>query len=235
MISRLFNRLKAPFRLSQPPLPAGVHAASRVRLESVSFEGSADLGEGCVISGRVQIGRFTTIGRECMICGRRDADALKIGSYCQLAPRVAIYVSNHRMDLLTTYVGGLLFSGSLKKTTKVCPVSIGHDVWIGHGAIVTPGVSIGHGAIIGAGAVVTKDVRPYAVAGGNPAREIRRRFDDATVELLLAWAWWDLSPEDMERHRDLFLISLTEERERFVEELKVRFPDVATKGVHHEA
>jgi UDP-3-O-[3-hydroxymyristoyl] glucosamine N-acyltransferase len=114
MIGRVFNRIRNYFNNPQSNLPEGVHAKSRVRLESVSFDGPADLGEGCIISGRVRIGRLTTIGHECMICGRRDTDALTIGSFCQLGPRVAIYASNHRTDLLTTYVGTLLFAGELK-------------------------------------------------------------------------------------------------------------------------
>ncbi|PWG02099.1 acetyltransferase [Sphingosinicella humi] len=68
---------------------------------------------------------------------------------------------------------------------------VGNDVWIGHGAKVRAGVRIGHGAVIGMGAVVTRDVGPYSVVAGNPARELRRRFDEGTIELLLKSAWWD--------------------------------------------
>ncbi len=70
-------------------------------------------------------------------------------------------------------------------------VTIGHDVWIGHGVTVTAGVSIGTGAVIGAGAVVTRDVAPYTVVGGVPARPIKRRFTEAQAEALQDMAWWD--------------------------------------------
>jgi virginiamycin A acetyltransferase len=68
---------------------------------------------------------------------------------------------------------------------------VGHDVWIGYGAIILPGVTIGHGAVVAAASVVTSDVPPYAVVGGNPARVLKRRFSDEDVELLLEAAWWD--------------------------------------------
>jgi carbonic anhydrase/acetyltransferase-like protein (isoleucine patch superfamily) len=74
-------------------------------------------------------------------------------------------------------------------------VTLGHDVWIGHGAIVLPGVTIGTGVAVGAGAVVTKDLPPYAVAVGNPARILRFRFDEAVRAALLRIAWWDWPAE----------------------------------------
>ena len=70
-------------------------------------------------------------------------------------------------------------------------VTIGHDVWIGHGVTVTAGVTIGDGAVIGAGAVVTRDVAPYTVVGGVPARPIKRRFSETQAEALQRMAWWD--------------------------------------------
>lgn len=68
---------------------------------------------------------------------------------------------------------------------------VGNDVWIGHGATLMPGVNIGDGAIIGTNSLVTKDVEPYTIVGGNPAKAIRKRFDDETIQLLLAIKWWD--------------------------------------------
>jgi phosphonate metabolism protein (transferase hexapeptide repeat family) len=70
-------------------------------------------------------------------------------------------------------------------------VEIGHDVWIGHGAVVMPGVKIGHGAVVGAGAVVTRDVAPYAIAAGSPAKFLRWRFEPEISERMIGLAWWD--------------------------------------------
>ncbi|MGR3793551.1 chloramphenicol acetyltransferase [Vannielia sp. SX4] len=70
---------------------------------------------------------------------------------------------------------------------------IGHDTWIGHGAMVKPEVTVGHGAVVAAGAIVTKDVGPYEIVAGNPARLLRRRQPEAVVERLIALAWWDWS------------------------------------------
>ena len=71
------------------------------------------------------------------------------------------------------------------------PVTLGHDVWIGHGAVVLPGVKIGTGAAIGAGAIVTKDVPPFAIVVGNPGQTLRLRFAERVIERLLTIAWWD--------------------------------------------
>ncbi|MCB1457648.1 MAG: antibiotic acetyltransferase, partial [Nitratireductor sp.] len=70
-------------------------------------------------------------------------------------------------------------------------VEIGNDVWIGHGAVIMPGVVIGHGAVVGANAVVTRNVGPYEIVAGVPARRLRMRFADNVIERLLALAWWD--------------------------------------------
>ena len=98
--------------------------------------------------------------------------------------------------------------------------SIGHDVWIGHGAVIMPGVSIGHGAVIGSGAVVTKDVGPYEVAVGVPAKVIKRRFSEETSEKLLDIAWWDWDRETLE-NRFEELLHLDSFLEKYASESKV--------------
>lgn len=112
--------------------------------------------------------------------------------------------ANHRLGSVTTYPFNV-FGGSWQENTpdhmSQLPfkgdIVIGNDVWIGRESIIMPGVKIGDGAIIAAYSVVTKDVEPYSVVGGNPARFIKKRFNDELIELLLEFKWWDLPPEKL--------------------------------------
>jgi acetyltransferase-like isoleucine patch superfamily enzyme len=128
-----------------------------------------------------------------------DDTRLRIGRYCSIANGVKILLGGeHRIDWVTTYPFNVFvdefrhISGHPKSKGDVV---IGHDVWIGTDALILSGVNIGHGAVITSRAVVTKDVRPYAIVGGVPAVEIRRRFDDWVVDALLEIAWWNWSEE----------------------------------------
>ncbi|MEM1217755.1 MAG: CatB-related O-acetyltransferase [Bacteroidota bacterium] len=125
-------------------------------------------------------------------------DKLRIGKFCMIASDVTFIMNgaNHLSDAISTYpfaiFGGDWSSAMDGKSypTKEDTV-IGNDVWIGYGATIMPGVTIGDGAIIATKSVVTKDVAPYAIVGGNPAKEIRKRFSEDKIEALLELAWWD--------------------------------------------
>ncbi|MCW5691698.1 MAG: chloramphenicol acetyltransferase [Pseudolabrys sp.] len=123
-----------------------------------------------------------------------------IGKFTSIAAMTRINPGNHPMHRATqshfTYRASAYFDGASDEEAffdwrRSSHVSIGHDVWIGHGAIVLAGKSIGTGAVVGAGAVVTKDVPPYTIAVGNPARVLRPRFAKGIAERMLALAWWD--------------------------------------------
>lgn len=138
-------------------------------------------------------------------------DRLVIGRFCALAQGVTFVMNgaNHAMSGFSTFPFNIFghgweqgFDAKTWEAENRGDTTVGHDVWIGMEAMVMPGVTIGHGAIIAARAVVTHDVPPYAIVGGNPARTMRMRFDERTVERLLAVAWWDWPVEKISRNLD---------------------------------
>ncbi len=133
-----------------------------------------------------------------------NQDKLIIGKFCSIAcgAKFIFNSANHNMTSLSTYPFPLFFEEWGLEKNKVTEawdnkgnIIVGNDVWIGYKAIILSGVTIGDGAIIGTGAVVTKDVAPYTIVGGVPAKPIRKRFDDETISKLLKIKWWDWSEE----------------------------------------
>ena len=132
-------------------------------------------------------------------------DKLIIGKFCQIAAGVEFVMNgaNHQMNAVSTFPFYTLegwnmnppmpFNLPLKGDTV-----IGNDVWIGQNAVILPGVHIGDGAIIGANSIVGSDVAPYTIMVGNPARILRKRFDDELIDLLLKLKWWDRSIEEID-------------------------------------
>jgi acetyltransferase-like isoleucine patch superfamily enzyme len=123
---------------------------------------------------------------------------LKIGAFTSIAADVSIFLGgNHHPEWVSTFPFGAMWREH-EHPEQPCSrgdVVIGNDVWIGRGAMIMSGVTIGDGAVIGAAALVAKDVPPYAIAVGNPARTVRQRFSPEIVEKLLAIRWWDW-PDD---------------------------------------
>ncbi len=133
-------------------------------------------------------------------------DRLIIGKFCSIASGTQFIMgpANHRISSVTTYPFNV-FGGDWEDHTpphlSQLPFKgdmvIGNDVWIGREAVIMPGVTIGDGAIIAARSVVARDVEPYCVAGGNPMRVIKKRFDDEMIGLLQQLKWWDFEPEGL--------------------------------------
>lgn len=133
-------------------------------------------------------------------------DRLIIGKFCAIASGTTFIMgpANHRISSVTTYPFNV-FGGAWEERTpdhlSQLPfkgdIVIGNDVWIGRESVIMPGVKIGDGAIIGAYSVVAKDIPPYTVAGGNPAKVIKKRFDDELTDILLKLKWWDFEAEKL--------------------------------------
>ena len=124
-------------------------------------------------------------------------DKLIIGKFCQIASGVTFIMNgaNHQMNAASTYpfyiMGWEQPAPSMTDLPLKGDTIIGNDVWIGQNATILPGVHIGDGAIIGLNSVVSRDVEPYTIVAGNPAKVIRKRFDDELIELMLSLKWWD--------------------------------------------
>ena len=133
-------------------------------------------------------------------------EKLIIGKFCQIANGVQFITSsaNHQMDGYSTYPFCIFGDPWASSYNANWPYSgdniVGNDVWIGHEAVIMPAVKIGDGAIIATRSVVTKDVPPYAIVGGNPAKIIRYRFDEQTVAKLLTIKWWDWPIEEINKN-----------------------------------
>lgn len=131
-------------------------------------------------------------------------DKLIIGKFCQIAKGIEFVMNdaNHQMNSVSTFPFYTLEGWNMEvPKQKDMPFKgdtvIGNDVWIGQNVVILPGVHIGDGAIIGANSVVGSDVEAYTIVVGNPAKPIRKRFDDELISLMLKWKWWDKSIDEI--------------------------------------
>lgn len=153
----------------------------------------------------IKTGRFTYGIENIDIKEYGEGANLTIGSFCSLATNITVFLGgNHRSDWISTFPFGHIYQDKIKSPKLIGhpstngDIKIGSDVWIGHGSTIMSGIEIGSGSIIAANSVVTKDVPPYTIAGGNPAKLIKTRFSNDAIDLLLEIKWWDLSLDSIE-------------------------------------
>ncbi|HEX2674550.1 MAG TPA: CatB-related O-acetyltransferase [Polyangiaceae bacterium] len=154
--------------------------------------------------GLLEIGRFT-YGTPTVLAFGPNPPRLRIGSFCSISDNVEILMNgDHRTDWVSTYpfrlqlaMPGVFEDGH---PSSRGPVTIGNDVWLARGALILSGVTIGDGAVVGARAVVTRDVAPYSIVVGNPARHARYRFDEDAIRRLTRLRWWDWPESKIRDH-----------------------------------
>ena len=183
----------------------GFIAIRKIFFRKIKFGKNVNVYPSCVIAGNCEIGDYSTINRNTFI---RDT---KIGKYVSIAPECVINPENHNIhDSISTY--GLIYQFlGIKATEKYRlehkndkQVVIGNDVWVGIRAIIMSGITIGDGAVIAANAVVTKDVPPYTIVGGVPAKLLKKRFNEAIIKKIEKIHWWNWEASKIKKNILLF-------------------------------
>lgn len=151
---------------------------------------SVTIMEGCVTDHLTTIGDYCYLGRYCYLT------KVNIGNYCSIANNVSIGQGEHDLNKVST--NSIFYENAFEELTKN-DCEIGNDVWIGVDSIIRRGVRIGNGAVIGANSVVTKDVPPYAIVAGSPAKVIRYRFEEEKIKLIENSKWWIFAPSEVKK------------------------------------
>lgn len=195
-LKRIIKIKRVKFKSKSVKFSSGVNITKNSK-----FEGMNSLGKNTYFNGKLGYGTY--IGSNCIINA-------SVGRYCCIADNVHVYVGIHPVKWASlnpmfystkkqngySYVHQDYFEEeTFADKIEKYGIIVGNDVWIGARTTILGGITIGDGAVIGAGAVVTKNVPPYTIVGGVPAKKIKTRFDQEIIEQLLDYRWWEKSPE----------------------------------------
>ncbi|MBS2098541.1 CatB-related O-acetyltransferase [Carboxylicivirga linearis] len=174
------------------------------------FDGNINIGDNSQLlrselHGTINIGKFCSLNGPNLDIYAGNG-SVNIGNFCSIARNVSFQVESHNSQKLTTY---LIFKNVFQEenTSEILKrgiINIGHDVWIGSHTVILGNVNVGNGAIIAANSVVNKDVPPFAIVAGSPARIIKYRFDNHIIEQINELEWWQWSLDKLRKHKDLF-------------------------------
>jgi len=213
VILRLYSyfRLKSKISVKYP-----VYASRNLKL---SVGDHTRIHEHCIIKGNVQLGDDVRIGHHSVIKGNVKIESslpeytevignVKIGKYCAISSYVIFQDEGHSMEYPCMQIKLYkdITEKDMERTSK--GIEVGNDVWIGKRSTILSGVKIGHGAVIGAGSIVTKNVKPYEIVAGNPAKHIRYRFSKKIREFLLKEKWWDWNYYTILKNKEFFELNL---------------------------
>lgn len=194
-----------------------------IKYENLQISGKVKIGEFCKFPGEVHInashpvtiGRFTSINGPTQLKTR--VHGINIGSFCSIARGVEIQEYDHPVHLPSTYyMRKNVFGEKVLEVSSKGPIVIGNDVWIGAQSIILSGVNIGDGAIIAANSVVTRDVPPYAIVGGVPAKVLKMRFPSDVINEISKLKWWEWDTDTITRNKMFFTSEVTLETIRAV-------------------
>ena len=187
-----------------------IHSGAKL-YRNVSLDDLTTLGQNVVLFCGVSLNE-SSVGRSTYIQSNTYCHNAKIGPFCSIASNVVIGLVDHPMDYIGTspvfYDSSqplpYFLANRISHKVQFPQTKIGADVWVGHGVKIMAGINVGVGAVIAAGAVVTKDVAPYEIVGGVPAKLIRKRFNEVLIDSLLASKWWERSDDELRKYADLY-------------------------------
>lgn len=205
LFERIKNKIGFFFRknlLNLNVVSRGVKIGKDCTIAGAHISGNIEVGENCKlnqvhISGKVKIGSNTSLWGP-NITVTSEINSITIGNYTSIARGVTIQEFNHNIKRFSSYyINKNVLGISEPDVVSNGAISIGHDVWIGSNVTILSGVTIGTGAVIGANSVVSKDIPPYAIAVGTPAKVIKFRFSESVIERLINSNWWSLNKEEL--------------------------------------